>query len=246
MRKASSHPRAPIYPGRRCVATIFISVRSRVSVAPSAFCLRFAGWVAPPPRKTRFWLLVQLCQAGFIPAGFQRKVSEFKSLPPSQSLPDARTPYLLRKSGSHSGGSSVWGSVAHPPPDGVGELLQAVDNPLVRPVFAGLAGRLHDFAVMSFHGFLVELVQRLGVLGQKCLADDGQGPGGSAKDLARLISLGRNHVDGGHGGIDHGQCTAGSAEGCVDALADRCLGRRVDIAGDGLQARPRSEERREG
>src|SRR5208337_5273122 len=58
-------------------------------------CLRFAGWVAPPPRKTRFWLLVQLCQAGFVPAGFQRKVSEFKSLPPSQSLPDARTPYLI-------------------------------------------------------------------------------------------------------------------------------------------------------
>src|SRR5208337_1169370 len=42
----------------------------------------------------RFWLLVQLCQAGFVPAGFQRKVSEFKSLPPFQSLPDARTPYL--------------------------------------------------------------------------------------------------------------------------------------------------------
>src|SRR5208337_3136060 len=64
-------------------------------------CLRFAGWVAPPPRKTRFWLLVQLCQAGFIPAGFQRKVSEFKSLPPSQSLPDARTPYLTPKKIKH-------------------------------------------------------------------------------------------------------------------------------------------------
>ena len=32
------------------------------------------------------------------PAGFQRKVSEFKSLPPSQSLPDARTPYLIFRS----------------------------------------------------------------------------------------------------------------------------------------------------
>ena len=57
----------------------------------STHCLRFAGWVAPPPHKTRFWLLVRLCQAGFVPAGFQRKVSEFKSLPPFQSLPDART-----------------------------------------------------------------------------------------------------------------------------------------------------------
>ncbi len=31
---------------------------------------------------------------GIVPAGFQRKVSEFESLPPFQSLPDARTPYL--------------------------------------------------------------------------------------------------------------------------------------------------------
>jgi sugar phosphate isomerase/epimerase len=30
---------------------------------------------------------------------FQRKVSEFKSLPPFQSLPDARTPYLILKLG---------------------------------------------------------------------------------------------------------------------------------------------------
>jgi len=54
--------------------------------------------------------------------------------------------------------------MAHPPPDSVGELLQAADNPLVRPVFAGLAGRLHDFAVIPFPGFLGKLVQRLGVL----------------------------------------------------------------------------------
>src|SRR5208337_1790311 len=63
------------------------------------------GWVAPPPRKTRFWLLVQLCQAGFVPAGFQRKVSEFKSLPPSQSLPDARTPYLTPIKSKRENGS---------------------------------------------------------------------------------------------------------------------------------------------
>jgi hypothetical protein len=39
-------------------------------------CLRFAGWVAPPPRKTRFRLLARLCRMGFLPTGFQRKVSE--------------------------------------------------------------------------------------------------------------------------------------------------------------------------
>ena len=35
---------------------------------------------------------------GIVPAGFQRKVSEFKSLPPSQSLPDVRTLYLIFRS----------------------------------------------------------------------------------------------------------------------------------------------------
>lgn len=29
-------------------------------------CLRFAGRVASPPRKTRFWLLARLCQAGLV------------------------------------------------------------------------------------------------------------------------------------------------------------------------------------
>ena len=29
-------------------------------------CLRFAGRVAPPPRKTRFRLLAKLCRAGFV------------------------------------------------------------------------------------------------------------------------------------------------------------------------------------
>ena len=27
-------------------------------------CLRFAGWITPPPRKTRFWLLARLYQTG--------------------------------------------------------------------------------------------------------------------------------------------------------------------------------------
>jgi hypothetical protein len=31
----------------------------------SARCLRFAGWVAPPPRKTRFRLPAKLCRVGF-------------------------------------------------------------------------------------------------------------------------------------------------------------------------------------
>jgi hypothetical protein len=39
-------------------------------------CLRLAGRVAPPPRKTRFRLLVPSNRAGFAPAGFYRKVSE--------------------------------------------------------------------------------------------------------------------------------------------------------------------------
>ncbi len=39
-------------------------------------CLRFAGWITPPPRKTRFRLPARLYRTGLIPAGFQRKVSE--------------------------------------------------------------------------------------------------------------------------------------------------------------------------
>ncbi|UCC31936.1 MAG: hypothetical protein JSU86_06590, partial [Phycisphaerales bacterium] len=29
-------------------------------------CLRLAGWVSPPPRKTRYRLLARLCRAGFV------------------------------------------------------------------------------------------------------------------------------------------------------------------------------------
>jgi hypothetical protein len=48
-------------------------------------CLRFAGRVAPPPRKTRFRLVASLCRAGLPPAGsategFRRPTS---SRPPS-------------------------------------------------------------------------------------------------------------------------------------------------------------------
>ena len=47
-----------------------------------AGCLRFAGWVAPPPRKTRFQVLVALSWAGLI----TRRVSMkgFELLPTSQ------------------------------------------------------------------------------------------------------------------------------------------------------------------
>ena len=53
-------------------------------------CLRFAGRVAPPPRKTRFRLLAKLCRAGFVnPQGSNERFPSFESLPPFSSLPDA-------------------------------------------------------------------------------------------------------------------------------------------------------------
>ena len=36
------------------------------SHGPCIRCLRFAGRITPPPRKTRFWLLARLCQAGLV------------------------------------------------------------------------------------------------------------------------------------------------------------------------------------
>ena len=54
-------------------------------------CLRFAGRVAPPPRKTRFRLLAKLCRAGFVhPQGCDERFPSFESLSPFSSLPDAR------------------------------------------------------------------------------------------------------------------------------------------------------------
>jgi hypothetical protein len=51
-------------------------------------CLRFARWVTRTGRKTRFWLLARLYQAGFGPAGFRRKVSvmSLTSVPPFPSF----------------------------------------------------------------------------------------------------------------------------------------------------------------
>jgi len=48
-------------------------------------CLRFAAWVTPGPRKTRFWLLARLCQTGLA----TRKVTPkgFRSVYISSSSP---------------------------------------------------------------------------------------------------------------------------------------------------------------
>ena len=47
-----------------------ISFEARCPSFPSR-CLRFAGWVAPPPRKTRFRLLASSAGRGWIPARFR-------------------------------------------------------------------------------------------------------------------------------------------------------------------------------
>jgi hypothetical protein len=53
-------------------------------------CVRFAGWVAPPPRNTRFRLLAHLAGLDWLPAGSLRKVSRtIASFPLSQALPGA-------------------------------------------------------------------------------------------------------------------------------------------------------------
>ena len=59
----------------------------------STGCLRFAGWVTPPPRKTRFRLPAKLYRTGFPPAGFQQKVSNLHHArhPPLPSFRGARS-----------------------------------------------------------------------------------------------------------------------------------------------------------
>jgi hypothetical protein len=58
------------------------------SHGPPTRCLRFAGWVTPPPRKTRFRRLANLTGRDWLPAGSQRKVSGHPILL-SQALPGA-------------------------------------------------------------------------------------------------------------------------------------------------------------
>ena len=63
------------------------------SHGPHIRCLRFAGWVTPPLRKTRFRRLASLTGRDWLPAGSQRKVSGH-SLLLSQALPGAPQKYL--------------------------------------------------------------------------------------------------------------------------------------------------------
>jgi len=58
------------------------------SHGPHIRCLRFAGWVTPPPRKTRFRRLASLTGRDWLPAGSLRKVSGHPILLP-QALPGA-------------------------------------------------------------------------------------------------------------------------------------------------------------
>ena len=59
----------------------------------STGCLRFAGRVTPPPRKTRFRLLAKLYRTDLPPAGFQQKVSNSRHVryPPLPSFRGARS-----------------------------------------------------------------------------------------------------------------------------------------------------------
>ena len=57
-------------------------------------CLRFAAWVAPGPRKTRFWLLAKLYQAGFVTRRVTTKGFRYSHfILPSQSSPGATPTY---------------------------------------------------------------------------------------------------------------------------------------------------------
>ncbi len=58
------------------------------SHGPHTRCLRFAGWITPPPRKTRFRLPATLCRAGLVTRWTPQKVSAlcFTWHPPSPSF----------------------------------------------------------------------------------------------------------------------------------------------------------------
>ena len=106
-----SHPRVPTPCSQTPVGPMHARPLRRLGAAPASMhnggsrnkdgfgaqshgirtrCLRFAGRVAPPPRKTRFRLLAKLCRAGFVhPQGCDERFPSFESLSPFSSLPDA-------------------------------------------------------------------------------------------------------------------------------------------------------------
>ena len=65
--------RPPFKPRRRLLRELSLEAQSH---GLGTRGLRFAGWITPPPRKTRFRLPAKLYRTGLLPAGFQRKVSE--------------------------------------------------------------------------------------------------------------------------------------------------------------------------
>ncbi len=80
-------------------------------------CLRFAGRIAPAPRKTRFRLVASLCRTGCDPWGLLRSVSahHLHGFPLSQAYPGAKAagfscPVVRRRSlpelGCHAIGAS--------------------------------------------------------------------------------------------------------------------------------------------
>ena len=82
----SATPAGPITLGHsRCIGTAPVQTTTKAPAGMSleaqshslgTRCLRFAGWITPPPRKTRFRLPAKLYRTGLMPAGFQRKVSD--------------------------------------------------------------------------------------------------------------------------------------------------------------------------
>ena len=78
--------RPPLRPRRRLLQVVSLEAQSH---GLGTRCLRFAGRITPPPRKTRFRLPAKLYRTGFLPVGFQRKVSEqisYMAHPPFPSL----------------------------------------------------------------------------------------------------------------------------------------------------------------
>src|SRR5437016_3705563 len=63
-------------------------------------CLRFAGRVTPPPRKTHFRLLAKLCRAGFVhPQGCHERFPRSSLFLLVSSLPEAMTPFIPSREG---------------------------------------------------------------------------------------------------------------------------------------------------